>query len=210
MLNAIKSVLADVWSVSPLSEKEESSALMKGSLLWWRAPCFDEGLTLETSANTLFMAFSISMSTLRWYIVHVYSEQSLTIFLSKTVSTLVSSTSFVDSSHYLFCFLITAQVTLVPEVFLLSKARMNGAKPNARHLREWENLWDQGKLELVFCDNYYASLWTVIAEWPFSLIQKVTWINGCDVSDVTLDMWNSGHWLWAVMNMVSQQETWNP
>ena len=42
MLNALKSVLADVWSVSPSSE----------------------GLTLETPANTLFTAFSISTSTL--------------------------------------------------------------------------------------------------------------------------------------------------
>ena len=48
MLNAIKSVLADVSSVSPSSE-----------LLG-----FDKGLTLETSANTLFMAFSISTPTL--------------------------------------------------------------------------------------------------------------------------------------------------
>ena len=47
MLNAVKSVLADVLSVSPSSE---------GS---------DEGLMLETSANTLFTAFSISTSTLR-------------------------------------------------------------------------------------------------------------------------------------------------
>ena len=31
--------------------------------------CSDEGLTLKTSANTLFTAFSISTSTLRWYIV---------------------------------------------------------------------------------------------------------------------------------------------
>ena len=30
--------------------------------------CFDEGLTLETSANTLFTAFNISTSTSRWYI----------------------------------------------------------------------------------------------------------------------------------------------
>ena len=42
MLNAVKSVLADVS---------------------------DEGLTLKTSANILFTAFSISTSTLRWYIV---------------------------------------------------------------------------------------------------------------------------------------------
>ena len=46
MLNAVKSVLADVSSVSPSSL------------------CSDEGLTLETSANTLFTAFSISTSTL--------------------------------------------------------------------------------------------------------------------------------------------------
>ena len=32
-------------------------------------PCTVEGLTLETSANTLFTAFCISTSTLRWYIV---------------------------------------------------------------------------------------------------------------------------------------------
>ena len=32
----------------------------------------DEGLTLETSANTLFTAFSVSTSTLRWYIVWVF------------------------------------------------------------------------------------------------------------------------------------------
>ena len=44
-LNAIKSVLADVLSVSPLSEQTSL--------------CSDEGLTLEASANTLFMAFSI-------------------------------------------------------------------------------------------------------------------------------------------------------
>ena len=41
MLNAVKSVLADVSSVSP---------------------CSDEGLTLETSADTLFTVFSISIS----------------------------------------------------------------------------------------------------------------------------------------------------
>ena len=39
MLNAVKSVLADA--------------------------CSDEGLTIETSANTLFTAFSISTSTIR-------------------------------------------------------------------------------------------------------------------------------------------------
>ena len=45
MLNAVKSVLADVSSVSPSSEER---AKKKGS---------DKGLTLETSANTLFTAF---------------------------------------------------------------------------------------------------------------------------------------------------------
>ena len=50
MQNAVKSVLADVSSISPSSEQ---------------SLCADEGLTLETSANTLFVAFSISTSTLR-------------------------------------------------------------------------------------------------------------------------------------------------
>ena len=44
MLNAVKSLLAEVLSVSPSSEE-------------------DEGLTLETSANKLFTAFNISTST---------------------------------------------------------------------------------------------------------------------------------------------------
>ena len=52
MLNAAKSVLADVSSVSPSSEQVSRLTA-------------DEGLTLETSANTLFPAFSISTSTLR-------------------------------------------------------------------------------------------------------------------------------------------------
>ena len=42
MLNAVKSVLADVSSVSPSSEQRGA----------------DKGLTLETLANTLFTAFS--------------------------------------------------------------------------------------------------------------------------------------------------------
>ena len=46
MLNAVKSLLADVLSVSPSPEE-------------------DEGLTLETSANKLFTAFDISTSTSR-------------------------------------------------------------------------------------------------------------------------------------------------
>ena len=46
MLNAIKSVLAGVSSVSPWSEQK------------------DEGLMLEISASTLFTVFSISTSTL--------------------------------------------------------------------------------------------------------------------------------------------------
>ena len=41
MLNAIKSVLADISSVSPSSEQRAEL-------------CSDEGLTLETSANTLY------------------------------------------------------------------------------------------------------------------------------------------------------------
>ena len=45
MLNTVKSVLADVSSVSPSSEN---------------TLCSDEGLMLETSASTLFTAFSIS------------------------------------------------------------------------------------------------------------------------------------------------------
>ena len=51
MLNAVKGVLADISSISPSSEQ--------------RAICSEEGLTLETSANILFTAFSISTSTLR-------------------------------------------------------------------------------------------------------------------------------------------------
>ena len=50
MLNAVKSVLADVSSISPSSEQRVFS---------------DEGLTPETSANTLFTVFSISTSTSR-------------------------------------------------------------------------------------------------------------------------------------------------
>ena len=45
MLNVVKSVLADVSSVSPSSEQKK-------------------GLSLETTANTLFTLFSISTSTL--------------------------------------------------------------------------------------------------------------------------------------------------
>ena len=53
MLNAVKSMLADVSSVSPSSEQNQ------------RALCSDEGLTpLETPANILFTSFSISTSTL--------------------------------------------------------------------------------------------------------------------------------------------------
>ena len=49
MLNAVKSVLADVSSVSPSSELRSKLEL-----------CSDKGLMLERSANTLFTAFSIS------------------------------------------------------------------------------------------------------------------------------------------------------
>ena len=45
MLNAVESVLADVSSVRPSSEQRTKSV---------RALCSDEGLTLETSANTLY------------------------------------------------------------------------------------------------------------------------------------------------------------
>ena len=62
MLDTIKSVLADVSSVSPSSEQRL---------------CSDEGLMLEMSANTLFMAFSISTSTLRGYIVHSFNDFGL-------------------------------------------------------------------------------------------------------------------------------------
>ena len=48
MLNAVKSVFADFSSIALRQTKES-----------------DEGLTLETSANTLFTMFSISTSTLR-------------------------------------------------------------------------------------------------------------------------------------------------
>ena len=54
MLNAVKSVLADVSSVSPLSELHQGFAEL----------CSDEGLMLEMSAKTLFTVFSISTSTL--------------------------------------------------------------------------------------------------------------------------------------------------
>ena len=49
MLNAVKSVLAEVLSVSPLSEQRSSD---------------NKGLMLKASANILFMVFSISTSTL--------------------------------------------------------------------------------------------------------------------------------------------------
>ena len=48
MLNAVKSVLADVSSVSPSSEQR----------------ALYEGLRLERSVKTLFMVFSITTSTL--------------------------------------------------------------------------------------------------------------------------------------------------
>ena len=73
MLNAVKSVLAEL--------------------------CSDEGLTLETSANTLFTAFSISTSTLRSYIARS-TTSSLTSFLRNVlISGLVVS---------IFCVVFTA------------------------------------------------------------------------------------------------------
>ena len=54
ILKAIKSVWADISSVS--SSSEEIKALSS-----------DEGLMLKMSANILSAAFSISTSTLHWY-----------------------------------------------------------------------------------------------------------------------------------------------
>ena len=48
MLKALKNALADVWSISPLSDCDN---------------CSDEGLMLKTSANTFFTEFSIFTST---------------------------------------------------------------------------------------------------------------------------------------------------
>ena len=64
MLYAIKSVLADVSSISPSSEELELPEEHEFSL-----NCSDEGLKLETSVSILFTAYSISTSTLRWYTV---------------------------------------------------------------------------------------------------------------------------------------------
>ena len=71
MLNAVKSVLADVSSISPSSEQGQ-----------WARTCSDEGLTLETSANTLFTTFNISTSTLRWYICTSYRHADQNQFYS--------------------------------------------------------------------------------------------------------------------------------
>ena len=57
VLNAIKSVLADVSSVSPSSARYVGQHTLYGVLT--------KGLMLETSANTFFTTFSISTSTLR-------------------------------------------------------------------------------------------------------------------------------------------------
>ena len=57
MLNAVNSMLANVSSVSPSEPKKTLPPLFFRS---------DEGLTLETSANTLFTAFSISKRTCRF------------------------------------------------------------------------------------------------------------------------------------------------
>ena len=56
LLNAVKIKLADVSSVSPLSEHTHGC---DGAKL-----CSDEGLTLKTSANLIFIVFNISKSTL--------------------------------------------------------------------------------------------------------------------------------------------------
>ena len=69
MLNTVKCVLADVLSVSPSSEQRLNFFLFEHVVLSLKALCSDKGLTLETSANTLFTVFSISTSTLRRYIL---------------------------------------------------------------------------------------------------------------------------------------------
>ena len=61
MLNAVKSVLADFRALALCQSKAICS---DGSLLWQRA-------NTQKSANTLFTAFSISLSTLSWYIVRL-------------------------------------------------------------------------------------------------------------------------------------------
>ena len=78
MLNAIKSVLADVSSVSPLSEErafKESTTCSKRKKF---NLCSYEGPMLKTSANTHFTVFSISTSTLRWYILRFTTAQMQT------------------------------------------------------------------------------------------------------------------------------------
>ena len=68
MLNAIKSVLADVSSISPMSEQRAARV------------CSDEGLKCSKHQPTpLFMAFSISTSTLSWHILWL-SDMTDTFF----------------------------------------------------------------------------------------------------------------------------------
>ena len=62
MLNAIKSVRWLTFRALAFHQSKELFVLIVIFLLWRRA------ITLETSANALFTAFSISTSTLRWSI----------------------------------------------------------------------------------------------------------------------------------------------
>ena len=63
----------------------------------------DEGLTLETSANTLFTAFSISTSTLRWYIVRFIFFLLFLVF-SCLFSSLLFALSSLHFPSFLFLF----------------------------------------------------------------------------------------------------------
>ena len=98
LLNAVKSVLADFSSVSPSEQRG-------------RALCYDEELMLETSANTLFTAFSISRSTLRWYIVPIVSN------LVSRSSSLEAYVLTLPSWKWKFC-----SKTQPPEYVLMNKS----------------------------------------------------------------------------------------
>ena len=61
----------------------------------------NEGLTLETSASTIFTAFSISTSTLRWYIVRFTAMPMQTKTSShRDYYSIVPATSFVKRLGY--------------------------------------------------------------------------------------------------------------
>ena len=85
MLNAVKSVLADVSSVSPSSEQSYVSLRYNGKQ-WNTSPrakqSSDEGLTLDTSANTLtghadLWATTITTSLRPWQEFTFYSATFL-------------------------------------------------------------------------------------------------------------------------------------